>query len=275
MRRSLPVLLVAPIVLLIGVLFLVPVLRILAISFTEPAWGVGNYAELFTEPLYHKIMATTLRVCLLTTLIALVLGYVLAYVMANVPAHMRSWMTVALLVPFWLSVLVRAFAWVLLLAKEGLVNATLISVGIIDQPLALLRNETGVLIGMVHYMVPYAVLPMLTNMLGIDSSLMAASRALGAGPVRSFLRVYLPLSLPGVFAAAVLVFIFCLGFFITPALLGGGKTVMVSQFIEFGISETMNWGIATAFASMLLLTVVLSLILMARCVRIPSLFGAA
>ncbi|HYG43524.1 MAG TPA: ABC transporter permease [Bordetella sp.] len=274
MRRSLPAVLVIPVVVLVGCLFLLPVLRILAISFTEPTIGLGNYTALFTEPLYRKIMATTLRICVWTTLIALVLGYVVAYVMANVPQHIRSWMVIALLVPFWLSVLVRAFAWVLLLSREGVVNATLMALGLVDQPLALLRNETGVLIGMVHYMVPYAVLPMLTTMLGIDASLMAASRVLGAGPVRTFLRVYLPLSLPGVLAAAVLVFIFCLGFFITPALLGGGKTVMVAQYIEFGISETMNWGISTAFASALLLAVVLSLVLISRCVRIPSLFGA-
>ncbi|MBV7484184.1 ABC transporter permease [Bordetella sp. BOR01] len=274
MRRSLPAVLVVPVVVLVGCLFLLPVLRILAISFTEPTVGLGNYAALFTEPLYRKIMATTLRICVWTTLIALVLGYVVAYVMANVPQHVRSWMVIGLLVPFWLSVLVRAFAWVLLLSREGVVNATLMALGLVDQPLALLRNETGVLIGMVHYMVPYAVLPMLTTMLGIDASLMAASRALGAGPVRTFLRVYLPLSLPGVLAAAVLVFIFCLGFFITPALLGGGKTVMVAQYIEFGISETMNWGISTAFASALLLAVILSLVLISRCVRIPSLFGA-
>ncbi|MHC0506101.1 ABC transporter permease [Achromobacter aegrifaciens] len=274
MQRSLPAVLVLPVVLLVGGLFLLPVLHILAISFTEPVAGIGNYVALFTQPLYLKIMATTARVCLWTTVIALVLGYLVAYVMANVPDHVRSWMTICLLVPFWLSVLVRAFAWVLLLSKEGVVNATLMALGLVDRPLALLRNETGVLIGMVHYMIPYAVLPMLTNMLGMDRSLMAASRALGAGPVRTFLRVYLPLSLPGVLAAAVLVFIFCLGFFITPALLGGGKTVMVAQYIEFGISETMNWGISTAFASALLVTVVLSLILMSRCVRVPSLFGA-
>ncbi|CFN30042.1 ABC transporter permease [Bordetella pertussis] len=274
MRRSLPALLVLPAAVLIGGMFLLPVLRILAISFTEPHAGLGNYAALFTEPLYLKIMATTARICAWTTLIALGLGYVLAYVMANSSPRMRSWMIIGLLVPFWLSVLVRAFAWVLLLAREGPVNATLMALGVIDSPLALLRNETGVLIGMVHYMIPYAVLPMLTNMLGIDRSLMAAARALGAGPVATFLRVSLPLSLPGVLAAGVLVFIFSLGFFITPALLGGGKTVMVAQYIEFGISETMNWGISTAFAATLLVAVIMSLVLVSRVVRVPSLFGA-
>lgn len=275
MQRRLAILLVLPLVLLVGGLFLMPVLRILAISFTEPVAGMGNYVALFSEPVYLKIMATTLRVCAITTVITLLMGYTVAYVMANVTPSLRGWMIVFLLVPFWLSVLVRAFAWVLLLSREGLVNATLISLGVIDKPLALLRNETGVLIGMVHYMVPYAVLPMLTNMLGMDRSLMAASRALGAGPVRTFLYVYFPLSLPGVLASAVLVFIFCLGFFITPALLGGGKTMMVAQYIEFGISETMNWGISTAFATVLLVSVLLSLALMSRYVRLPSLFGAS
>jgi putative spermidine/putrescine transport system permease protein len=274
MQRYLPAFLVLPLVLLVGGLFLVPVLRILMISFTEPVPGLGNYVALFSEPVYLKIMSTTLRICLITTVITLLMGYVVAYVMANVSPQMRGWMIIFLLVPFWLSVLVRAFAWVLLLSREGLVNATLISFGITDKPLALLRNETGVLIGMVHYMVPYAVLPMLTNMLGMDRTLMAASRALGAGPVRTFLRVYLPLSMPGVLASAVLVFIFCLGFFITPALLGGGKTMMVAQYIEFGISETLNWGISTAFATVLLVSVLLSLALMARYVRLPSLYGA-
>lgn len=270
MQRHLPVLLVLPVILFVGVLFLLPVLRILMLSVTEPAVGLGNYRELFTDPVYLKIIATTVRICVLTTVITLLMAYVLAYAMANVPSSARSWMLAFLLIPFWLSVLVRAFAWVLLLSRQGIVNATLMALGVIDSPLTLLRNETGVLIGMVHFMVPYATLPMLSNMLGIDRALMAASRSLGAGPIRTFLRVYLPLSLPGVLAAGVLVFVFCLGFFITPALLGGGKTMMVAQYIQFGISETMNWGISTAFATVLLVSVLLSLSLMMRYVKFPA-----
>jgi putative spermidine/putrescine transport system permease protein len=275
MQKMLPLVLAGPIVLLVGLMFLLPVLQILAISFTEPTAGLGNYVALFTGPLYLHIISTTVRICAWTTVLAVVLGYVVAYVMANVSDQARSWMTIFLLVPFWLSVLVRAFAWSFLLTKDGLVNATLISLGIIDQPLKLLYNETGVIIGMVHYMIPYAVLPMLTNMVGIERPLLTAARSLGAGPVRTFLRVWLPLSLPGVISSVVLVFIFSLGFFITPALLGGGKTVMVAQYIQFGITETMNWGIAAAFAAALLATVVLSLVLVSRTVRIRSLFGAA
>lgn len=274
-RISLPLALAAPAVILIGAMFCLPVLQILALSFTEPRVGLENYVALATDPLYLHIIATTLRICAWTTSVAVILGYAVAYVMANVTDRVRGWMMIFLLVPFWLSVLVRAFAWSFLLTRNGFVNATLMALGIISQPLHLLYTETGVIIGMIHYMLPYAVLPMLTTMVGIDKSLVVAARSLGAGPVKTFLRVWLPLSLPGVMAAIVLVFIMSLGFFITPALLGGGKTVMIAQYIQFGISETMNWGIAAAFATALLVAVMLSLVLASRTMRIKNLFGAA
>ena len=266
--------LVLPALLVTAICFAVPVANVLRLSFVEPAAGFGNYVELVTEPLYRSIAATTLRMAVATTAISVLLGYLVAYVIAHTAPRHRQWLLLAVLMPFWLSVLVRAFAWVVLLQREGLINAALMSLGLADQPLALLRNETGVLIGMVHYMVPYAVLPLLSTMLGIDQRLVPAARACGAGPVRSFLRVFLPLSLPGIVAATILVFILSLGFLVTPALLGGGKVVMVAQYIEFGISETLNWGIATALATCLLALVVLSLALVARLVPADKLFGA-
>ena len=266
--------LVLPALLVTAICFAVPVANVLRLSFVEPAAGFGNYVELVTEPLYRSIAATTLRMALATTAISVLLGYLVAYVIAHTAPRHRQWLLLAVLMPFWLSVLVRAFAWVVLLQREGLINAALMSLGLADQPLALLRNETGVLIGMVHYMVPYAVLPLLSTMLGIDQRLVPAARACGAGPVRSFLKIFLPLSLPGIVAATILVFILSLGFLVTPALLGGGKVVMVAQYIEFGISETLNWGIATALATCLLALVVLSLALVARLVPADKLFGA-
>ena len=266
--------LVLPALAVTAVCFAVPVANVLRLSFVEPAAGFGNYVELVTEPLYRSIAATTLRMALATTAISVLLGYLVAYVIAHTAPRHRQWLLLAVLMPFWLSVLVRAFAWVVLLQREGLINAALMSLGLADQPLALLRNETGVLIGMVHYMVPYAVLPLLSTMMGIDQRLVPAARACGAGPVRSFLRVFLPLSLPGIVAATILVFILSLGFLVTPALLGGGKVVMVAQYIEFGISETLNWGIATALAACLLALVVFSLALVARLVPADKLFGA-
>ena len=266
--------LVLPALAVTAVCFAVPVANVLRLSFVEPAAGFGNYVELVTEPLYRSIAATTLRMALATTAISVLLGYLVAYVIAHTAPRHRQWLLLAVLMPFWLSVLVRAFAWVVLLQREGLINAALMSLGLVDQPLALLRNETGVLIGMVHYMVPYAVLPLLSTMMGIDQRLVPAARACGAGPVRSFLKIFLPLSLPGIVAATILVFILSLGFLVTPALLGGGKVVMVAQYIEFGISETLNWGIATALAACLLALVVFSLALVARLVPADKLFGA-
>ncbi|MCZ0735667.1 ABC transporter permease [Phreatobacter sp. AB_2022a] len=266
--------LVLPALAVTAVCFAVPVANVLRLSFVEPAAGFGNYVELVAEPLYRSIAATTLRMALATTAISVLLGYLVAYVIAHTAPRHRQWLLLAVLMPFWLSVLVRAFAWVVLLQREGLVNAALMSLGLVDQPLALLRNETGVLIGMVHYMVPYAVLPLLSTMMGIDHRLVPAARACGAGPVRSFLKVFLPLSLPGIVAATILVFILSLGFLVTPALLGGGKVVMVAQYIEFGISETLNWGIATALATCLLMLVVFSLALVAKLVPADKLFGA-
>ncbi|MGL4285365.1 MAG: ABC transporter permease [Phreatobacter sp.] len=265
--------LVLPALVAITLCFALPVANVLRLSFAEPVPGFGNYIELVTEPLFRSIAATTVRMALTTTLITVLFGYLVAYVIAHSPPKIRKWLLLAVLMPFWLSVLVRAFAWVVLLQREGMVNSALMSLGLIDKPLALLRNEIGVLIGMVHYMVPYAVLPMLSTMLGIDGRLGPAARACGAGPVRTFLRVFLPLSVPGIIGATILVFILSLGFLVTPALLGGGKVVMVAQYIEFGISETLNWGIATALATSLLVLVILSLAIVSRLVSAEKLFG--
>jgi len=272
-RVGLGYLVVPAMVLIIGC-YLIPVGNVLRLSFVEPTVGFANYVQLATEPLFHRIAATTLEIALLTTLFSILLGYVVAYVIAQSSPKARSWMTLAVLVPFWMSVLVRTFAWILLLQREGFVNSTLMSLGLISHPLALLRNEVGVLIGMVHYMMPYAVLPMMSAMLAIDGRLSAAARSCGAGPVRTFFQIFLPLSLPGVAGAAMLVFILSLGFLVTPALLGGGKVIMVAQYIEFGISETLNWGIATALATSLLALVLLSLLVATRFLKTETLFGA-
>jgi len=268
-------LLALPALLLIGVCFVLPVGNILRLSFIEPLAGFGNYVHLATDPLYFRIAATTLRISALTTILAVALGYLLAYVIAQASSRMRSWLLLIVLIPFWMSVLVRAFAWILLLQREGLLNAALLSLGVIQQPLSLLGNETGVLIGMVHYMIPYATLPLLSSMLAIDPRLMAASRACGAGPVRTMWRIFVPLSLPGLAGATILVFVLNLGFLVTPALLGGGKVIMVAQYIQFGINETLNWGIATALATSLLALVLLSLVVASKFVRTETLFGAS
>jgi putative spermidine/putrescine transport system permease protein len=262
--------LLAPLVLL----YLLPLAQILWISVADPSPGLGNYERLLTSPALRRVLLTTLRIGALTTVVALALGYLVAYVMVQAGPRHRAWITAFVLVPFWVSVLVRAFAWLTILRTEGLLNEALIGAGLIAQPLALARNELGVVVGMVHYMVPYAVLPLYANMRGIDPRLADASRSLGAGAFTTFRRIFLPLSLPGIAAAGVLVFIFSLGFFVTPAILGGGRTVMIAEYVSVQVLQTVRWGVGTMMASVLLLTVALLLLAVSRAVDMRRLFGA-
>ncbi|SDF66773.1 MULTISPECIES: ABC transporter permease [Thalassobaculum] len=266
--------LIAPAVLLMLVFYIYPLIQVLWISVTDPVPGLGNYSELIDRALIHRIWMTTIRVCVITTVITVVCGYIVAYTMAQVGERQRTWMMFCVLLTFWLSVLIRAFAWVMLLRTQGLINTGLQELGLIDQPLRLVRNEFGVIVGMVHFMLPLAVLPIYSNMTGIQDRLVSAARGLGASPWVAFKDVYLPLSKPGLIAATILVFVFSLGFFITPALLGGGKVVMISEYIQVSFEETLRWGQATMLASTLLFSVFLSLALVARFVDLKKVFGA-
>ena len=266
-------LLILPAFLLMTAFYVAPIAQVLAISFTEPSPGLGNYERLFTSESVQRVILTTLRICLITTALALLLGYILAYKIALASEAARRWWILAVLVPLWISVLVRAFAWVTLLRRQGLVNNALMEAGVIAEPLQLVWNEFGIIVGMVHYMVPYAVLPLLASMREIDPRLLAAARGLGASRLTIFGRVFLPLSLPGLIAAGVLVFIFSLGFYITPAILGGGKTLMVAEWISLQILDLIRWGLGTMMATMLVLTIIVTLLVFSRIVDLRRMFG--
>ena len=267
-------LLIAPALLLVGVIYFLPLARVLAISVMEPEPGLGNYALLFTSAPIQRVLGTTLRICVFTTSITLVLAYVVAYVLTHAKPTAQRLMMLGVLLPLWMSVLVRAFAWVTLLRRQGLVNNALIGMGAIDEPLALMWNEIGVTIGMVHYMLPLGILPLWAAMRDIDGRVLAASRGLGASATQTFVRVFLPLSLPGVIGAGLLVFIFSLGFFITPAILGGGKTIMVAEYINVQIHESLRWGVGTMIASTLVATIFALMFALSRLVDLRTLFGA-
>ena len=266
------VLLLAPLLLLAG-FYLYPLLRVLWLSVTVPAPGLGNFEKLFTSDAIQRILWTTGRLSVLTTVLALLIGYAIAYAAAHLPGWRGELLLFFVLLSFWLSVLVRAFAWLTLLQSRGVVNTVLMQLGAIDAPLPLIRNEFGVVLGMVHYMIPYATLPLYANMRGIDPRLVPAARGLGAGPVRAFLRVYLPMSLPGLISAGILTFIFSLGFYVTPALLGGGKTIMIAEYIAVQINDTLNWGLGSMLATTLLLAIFVLLGLMAFFVDLRKVFG--
>lgn len=267
-------LLILPAVLLLLAFYIAPIAQVLTISFTEPEPGLGNYERLLTSGSVQRVILTTLRICVITTALALLLGYAVAYAITLASPRARSWWMMAVLVPLWISVLVRAFAWVTLLRRQGLVNDTLMGWGLISEPLPLVWNEFGILVGMVHYMVPFAVLPMLSAMREIDPRLLAAARGLGANRGQVFWKVFFPLSLPGVIASGVLVFIFSLGFYITPAILGGGKTLMVAEWISLQILDLIRWGLGTMMATMLIVAILVTLGAFSRVVDFRRMFGA-
>lgn len=265
---------IAPALLMVIVFYFTPLARVLWISVSEPALGFDNYALLFTSPPIQRVLTVTARICVFTTAVTLVLAYVVAYVLTHAGPAAQRLMMLGVLLPLWMSVLVRAFAWVTLLRRQGLVNNGLIGMGVIDEPLALMWNELGVTIGMVHYMLPLGILPLWAGMRDIDPRVLAASRGLGASARQTFFRVFLPLSLPGVIGAGLLVFIFSLGFFITPAILGGGKTMMVAEYINHTVHESLRWGVGTMISTTLIATIFLLLFVLGRLVDLRTLFGA-
>jgi putative spermidine/putrescine transport system permease protein len=193
------------------------------------------------------------------------LGYPIAYTMAHAGERLRRLLIFVVLIPFWSSILVRTFAWMVLLQQKGLINKTLIEyLGLIDEPLTLIYNRTGVLIGMSHILLPFMVLPLYSVLTRIEPSLAQAAASLGAPPYRNFVRIYLPLSLPGLVAGGVLVFVIGLGYYITPALLGGPGDTMIAQLIEMQVAEFGRWGLAGALAIVLLLGTTISFALVSR-----------
>lgn len=266
-------LLVVPLVAFLLVVFVAPLVTILARSFTDPTTGLGNYSDFFGSPVYFDVLGNTFRISGLVTLVTLLLGFPYAYLMTLASPFWRGVMLVAVLVPFWTSLLVRTFAWVLMLGDTGVVNQVLMSVGLVDEPTALIRNQTGVLVGMVQVMLPYAVLPMYATMRTIDRRLVQAAEGLGARPVSAFWRVYAPLTLPGVAASCLLVFISSIGFYVTPALLGGPKDMMIGELIVQQLSAVLRWGFASALAVILLVVTGALLLLVSRVVNVGRFLG--
>lgn len=266
-------LLVAPAVLLVLVLYVAPILNVLTLSFTDPKPGLGNYAKIIESDTVATLILRTVKLCVITTVAAVSLGYVVSYAMLHALSHVRQRMLSILMISFWISVLVRSFAWLMLLGHNGLANNALIAAGLISQPLPFMRNEFGVLIGMTEYMLPYAVLPLLANMQGIDPRVTRASRSLGASNAQTFFRVFLPLTKPGIIAASLLVFISSLGFYVTPAILGGGKVQMIAEYISVQLLVTVRWGTAAMLATLMITSVLVLMYVLNRFMKLSVVFG--
>ncbi|MCV6903540.1 MAG: ABC transporter permease subunit [Achromobacter xylosoxidans] len=268
-------LMAAPLVILLLVLLIYPVGQLLLLSvYGEQGFSLAQYHRLFESSVYVNVLLITLKISLWTTFFAVVAGYPVAYLISSLSARRKTSLLFWVLLSFWTSFLVRTFAWVVLLGRNGVVNQMLQALGILDAPANLLYNFGSVLVGMVHALMPLAVLTMLSVMENIDRNLPRAASTLGARPGTAFWKIYFPLSMPGVAAAAIMVFVTAIGFFITPALLGGRKETMITQIIIDQVQQTMNWEFAGAVSVLLLVVVLAVFALYDRILGLSTMTGA-
>ena len=254
-ENGLMLLLASPALLVILLLVVLPVGWLTWQSIYHGGFTLENYRRIWSEDIYWRSFALTFQISFLVTLLALLLGYPIAYAASIAPRRWGIIILALVVLPFWTSVLVRAYAWLALLQRTGVINQLLRQLGVIDEPLALVHNSFGTVVATLHILLPFMVLPLYATMQQIPRDLMQAGASLGAGPLLSFWGIFLPLSLPGVLAGSTLVFVLTLGFYITPELLGGGRTIMISMLVSRNVELYDQWGAASAVGVVLLIAV--------------------
>ncbi|HXP75828.1 MAG TPA: ABC transporter permease [Stellaceae bacterium] len=266
-----------PALLFVGVFLLYPLALLIETSFQAKTgeWSLEQYARIATTPVYGLIVWKTAWIAGLVTLIDFLVGYPFAVALSRARGWWRLVLLAAILMPFWTNLLVRAYGWIVILHPNGLVNMLLIRLGLISEPIELVQNTTGVLIGMVQIMLPYMVLPIAAQIGKMDRRLLNAARSLGASAPRTFLHVYFPLTLPGVFAGALVTLVLSLGFFVIPALLGGRRDVLIAQLIDFNLTKVLNWEFAAALGTLLLVATMGLFLAAQRWFRLESLWTEA
>jgi len=276
-RQSLMVLaLTLPAIIAVCLVIVIPVGWLFSLSFLDSNGDLSlvNYEKMIAYKSYLRVFKTTFNVSFLTTFLCIVIGYPLAYFLSQIPQKYVGLFMLTVLLPFWTSLLVRTYAWLVMLQRNGLINNFAIDLGIWDAPVKLAHNLNGTLIGMVHIMLPFLVLPLYAAMRRIDRHALQAAANLGATPVQAFWQIFVPLSLPGVVAGSLIVFVLCLGFYVTPAVLGGGKVILVSMQITAILEDQFNWGAASALGVVLLVSTFAVLLLASRFLKLDSvMFG--
>jgi ABC-type spermidine/putrescine transport system permease subunit I len=268
-EKAAPLLLTVPLVLFMVAFYAVPVVSMLMRSVNDPAWGLSHYRALTNDAVFFKVFTNTLYTSFVVTLGTLVLGYPLALSLVRAP-RWAPLILIVILLPFWTSVLVRSYAWMVLMGRHGLINEALLALGMIDRPFRILNTPLATQIAMVHILLPYMVLPIANALRQIDPSLLRASAGLGATPWSTFRQVTLPLSMPGVAAGLLLVFVLALGFYITPAMVGGPREITLSMLIAQQV-EQLNWAYAATLSAVLLAT---TLTIIAAFYRLPGVGNA-
>ncbi|WP_031260021.1 ABC transporter permease [Mesorhizobium sp. LNHC252B00] len=247
-----------PALVLIVLFFVVPVLALLLRSVTEPEPGLQNYATLLGDGTYARVFFNTFLVAAVVTAVTVVVAFPVAWMLAIMPSALASIIFGVIILSMWTNLLTRTYAWMVLLQRTGVINRALLAIGIIDQPLPLINNLTGVTIGMVYIMLPFMILPLVGTLRAIDPMTLRAAALCGASPIQAFRRILLPLSLPGLAAGGLMVFVMSLGYFVTPALLGGTSNMMLAEMIAQMIQSLLNWGLGSA-AAFILLVVIMAL----------------
>jgi ABC-type spermidine/putrescine transport system permease subunit I len=264
--------LVLPALIFMCIFYIWPLANVVVRSVTEPQVGLQNFERFAATSYVVTATIRTFEVAAIVTLIVLVIGYAYAYLLTVAPRVVAGVLLVAVLLPFWSSFLVRTYAWTVLLRDTGIINGILMNLGLISEPLPLIRSTLGTAIGMTHILLPAMTLPIWASMLRVDPELPRAAASLGAGPMTSFRTVFFPLTLPGVIGGSLLVFVMGIGFYITPALLGGPKDMMISMAVVMEV-QRLNWGFGSAISVVLLVATFAILAVAARVVRLPGLLG--
>lgn len=267
--------LTSPAVLCVLTIMVIPVAWLFYLSFigSDGNFSLEHYQRMLDSKSYARIFFTTFKVSLLTTVICVFIGYPLAYFLSQLPTRVANICMLSVLLPFWTSLLVRTYSWLVLLQRKGIINQVGMDMGFWDEPLKLVHNLSGTLIGMVHIMLPFLILPLYASMKSIPQDYMKASSNLGATPTQSFWQVFFPLSMPGLMAGSLIVFILSLGFFVTPAILGGGKVIMVAMQITSNIELFFDWGAASALGVVLLVMTFAVLFIASKLMRLDNVLG--
>ena len=264
----------SPLLVFLSLVYAAPLLGVASWSVTLPKPGLGQYERLVTDPLVFSVFLRTFRICLIVTVLSVVAAYAIAYVWVRGTRLERRLVEFCILIPFWISILTRAFGWLALLCNRGLINTWLEAAGLIAAPLPLAYNEFSVILGITHVLTPFAVFPLASSMRAVDERVLLAARGLGASRLRIFWRVFMPMTASGVVGAALIVFVFTLGFFVTPAILGGGRSIMAAELVWLRMFQSPDWGLGAAISVALVVLVGALMAALFRLAR-PALMGSS
>ena len=279
-ERRRPWLLLSPALVALTALMIVPIIVMFAYTFytfqtagvETPDFNTGNWREFFSDSYYHRFLWKTFRISAITAILCALMGYPPAYFIAMSGFRHKWLLLLLLIVPFWISFTIRTFSWIHILGEQGAVNASLMGLGIISQPLPMLYNEGSVIMGMIHFLLPYTILNIYVSLEGIDRNLISAARTLGATPWQAFREVTLPLSMPGLGAGLLLSFVLAAGTYVTPQILGGRGDSLFGNLIFGSIMRELNWPMGSTLSIVLFVLLGILAVIYSRYMGLSTIF---